>query len=159
VTPTPGALSRRRFLAAGGAVAGTTLLGSAVLAACGGGEEPSSPDGSEAPSTSGATTTDAPPQFQHLDDVQGLAAIGAAYLLTLEPTPSRGDVEEELGLEPDADAEPVTPAALLTTNAAQIHEDLVDGDVVEVDGWVLSTTEARISALAAFDAGVLDGQD
>jgi hypothetical protein len=154
VSGAPRSPSRRRFLLAGGAVAGATLAGTSVLAACSGTDEEVSPDASDAPSTSGATTTDAPPQFQHLDEVQGLAAIGAAYLLTFgDRPPTRADVEAELELdEPAAD-----PAALLTARAAEIHEDLLAGETVEVDGWVLATTEARVSALAAFDAGVLEG--
>ncbi len=72
--------------------------------------------------------------------------IGERYL---ELNPAERDarrLEGRLGLEGHAAAD---PAELLPSLRVRSAYAFSDGQVVQVDGWVLSTVEARAAALAA----------
>jgi hypothetical protein len=130
-------VTRRQVLVGSGAVAAASALGlGGLLAACSstGGSEQAAPDERSAA-------------------LAGLVAIGAAYLAGDDADGNLDDVERALGLDPGSSADPVN---LLGEHAAQIHADFESDDVVELDGWILSRTETRIAALAAFASGVLD---
>lgn len=136
-------MRRRTFLALGGGAGATVVLGSAgLLAGCGGGDDPD-------PGALGDGDGDLP-------DVDGLAAVGVAYVAA---TPDEGDemaLRDALGLAVDDATE---PTVLLAERAAEVRADFAAGPssdrVVLVDGWLLSRTEGRISGLAAFGTGDL----
>lgn len=135
-------MRRRTFLALGGGAGATLVLGGAgLLAGCAGGDDPDPGvlDGEG----------DQP-------DVDGLAAVGVAYVAT---TPDEGDeaaLRDALGLAAD---DPTAPTVLLAERAAEVRADFTAGPasdrVVLVDGWLLSRTEGRIAGLAAFGTGDL----
>jgi hypothetical protein len=136
-------VTRRQLLVGGGAATAAVLLGSGVLAACGADDE-ARPEAGSDDSTAEATI----PEGVDPDAV-GLAAIGASYVATTDDIATREDAEAALELDPGSD---LTPSELLAERADAIHADFEAGEVVELDGWVFSVTEARIAALAAFDA-------
>jgi hypothetical protein len=124
VRPGPG-LDRRRFLAL--LVAGAA--GSTVLAACG------DDDGGDA-GTPRSTVVPLPTSL-------------AQALATLAATVRRVAPE----LEPlELSVDPADPEALATA-VAELDEDtrrdLAAGDTIDVAGWVLSRTEARLCLAAA----------
>lgn len=87
---------------------------------------------------------------------QDAACIGRAVIACGAIEGRRCDLDRALmGLRGTGGVE---PAALLRTEtlARQVHRDFTDGHVVQVNGWVLSLTEARVCAVVALD---LDGTD
>ncbi|KAA0233709.1 MAG: hypothetical protein JJLCMIEE_03376 [Acidimicrobiales bacterium] len=80
-----------------------------------------------------------------LDTSTGIARVGAAYL---EAHPGEADpaaLAEQLGI-------PATDSAameFLATSSETIQTDFDTGEVVNLDGWRLSVSEARASALVA----------
>ena len=75
----------------------------------------------------------------------GIASVGTVYL---EEFPDEADADllaDQLGISPTrADA-----MAYLSSSADVIAGDFDDGDVVALQGWRLSVSEARASALIA----------
>lgn len=133
-------LTRRRFVVLGLGSAAALSVGATTLAACSGTAEVSTPE------------------VAPLPDVDGLDAIGVAYVRTTSDDTSRTAIAAALGLAAPSDAgTPFDPEALLAERATSIRGDFATGDVVELDGWVLSRTEVRIAALSAYESGVLDG--
>ncbi len=120
-------ISRRQalFLLAGGTVA----AGGAIVAfrrdGDGSPDEPH-PDGPSSPVVSGE-----------------LAVIGERYLTRVPDEASTEVLTERLDL-PEG---PVLGS--FAAVRARIHRELAEGEVVTVDGWVLSVTEARLCALVA----------
>lgn len=136
--PMPGLTRRQLLLSAGGLVV-LTAGGGIGLAACGG--------------TAGEQVGEDHPIPS---DVSGLDAIGVAYVIATPDEASREALEEALGLAVAAATDAVpAPVDLLAQRATTIRGDFHTDDVVELDGWVLSRTEARIAALAAFESGAL----
>jgi len=138
-------ITRRQLLIGAGGVMALTTTGALGLVACGGDEEPATPADATRP------------------DVDGLDAIGVAYVAVTPDEDRRDAVLAALGLDAPADADTVVddaaldPTTLLAARATSIRSDYATGEVVELDGWVLSRTEARIAALAAFRSGALAG--
>ncbi len=76
-----------------------------------------------------------------------LVAVGTRYL---EDAPEEADqaflLEQLPALEGTV---PERPGPMLGVLAPQVVADHTSGDLVELDGWVLSRTEARAAALYA----------
>ncbi len=76
-----------------------------------------------------------------------LVAVGTRYL---EVEPDEADRDELLAALPALDGEvPERPAEALDVLAEQAAADHEAGEVIELDGWVLSRTECRAAALYA----------
>lgn len=85
----------------------------------------------------------------------GARAIGRVYLAGLERRPSRRDLVAAVtaGLPGGAKAlEGHGDDELRGLIAGRVHDDFVQRATVDVDGWVLSCTEARLCALAELTA-------
>jgi len=120
-------------LAAGGAVVvGGGLIARQVL------------DDGEAP----APTTTAPPPSEPRSTMgDALVAVGARYL---EDEPQEADQAFLLDQLPALEgAVPERPGPMLGVLAPQAVADHTAGELVELDGWILSVTEARAAALYA----------
>lgn len=136
-------MRRRTFLALGGGAGATLVLGGAgLLAGCGGGDDPD-------PGALEGEGGDRP-------DVDGLAAVGVAYVAATPDEADQSALRQALGLAPDDATEPTT---LLAERASEVRADFAAGPtsdrVLLVDGWLLSRTEGRIAGLAAFGTGDL----
>ncbi|MCU0270273.1 MAG: hypothetical protein MUF83_16735 [Acidimicrobiales bacterium] len=76
---------------------------------------------------------------------QALLAVGERYLAT---HPEEADTEVLLAaLAPLGGSIPADPDTQLAVLGQQVSADYAAGDVVELDGWVLSRTEGRAAAL------------
>lgn len=120
-------------LAAGGAVVvGGGLIARQVL------------DDGEAP----APTTTAPPPSEPRSTMgDALVAVGARYL---EDQPQEADQAFLLDQLPALEGTvPERPGPMLGVLAPQAVADHTAGELVELDGWILSVTEARAAALYA----------
>jgi hypothetical protein len=142
-------VSRRRFLAwgAGGVVAAGAAAFAAVELLRGGG---GSKQTASTTATTSTTTTTAPPTAETVPagDDSALARIARRYL-ELTPDEAHTDV-----LASKLPAEFVTPAApSWAALAQQMATDYAAGDVVAIDGWRLSRTEARAATYVALTAG------
>jgi hypothetical protein len=84
----------------------------------------------------------------------GLAArLGRAYL-ELHPEEARAEALATLLYRAlDAPLRLASAAALRRRLAARVQLDFVEDEVVELRGWFLSRTEARLAALGALHAG------
>ena len=93
-----------------------------------------------------ATTAPPPPEPRSTMG-DALVAVGTRYL---EEVPEEADqallLEQLPALEGTV---PDRPGPMLGVLAPQAEADHVAGDLVELDGWVLSVTEARAAALYA----------
>jgi hypothetical protein len=93
-------------------------------------------------------------------DMAAAGRLGRSYL-TAQPAELdfqrlADDVLGSLLLPVAAEAINSTPESVLIARAKQVvADDYVAGRVVDIDGWVLSITEARLYALAAFAGGNL----
>lgn len=135
-------MRRRTFLALGGGAGATLVLGGAgLLAGCGGGDDPD-------PGALGGEGGQ--------PDVDGLAAVGVAYVAATPYEADEATLREALGLAAD---DPTEPAVLLAERADEVRADFAAGPasdrVLLLDGWLLSRTEGRIAGLAAFRTGDL----
>ena len=101
------------------------------------------------------TDTTSPPPDPLPDDaarLEGIAAVGARYR---ELVPEEATEEALLAAIPMAEELPDTPNALedeLGERRDQIRADFESGEVVDVDGWQLSRTEARLAALISLES-------
>lgn len=131
-------VDRRRFLGMVGGWAGAASLASLVpLAGCrDGGDPPSAAPGTSAPAAA-STTSPEPPSLR-----AALATLGAAVREVAPDLAPLGPDAVDLG---GTDDEVATAVAGL---APAMRRDFADGAVVEVAGWRISVTEARL-ALAA----------
>lgn len=120
-------------LAAGGAVVvGGGLVARQVLDE----EDPALP-----------TTTAPPPPEPRSTMGDALVAVGARYL---EDEPQEADQAFLLDQLPALEGRvPERPGPMLGVLAPQAVSDHTTGDLVELDGWVVSVTEARAAALYA----------
>jgi hypothetical protein len=86
------------------------------------------------------------------DDPKAAGVVGAAYLAR---APAEADRERLLALLTGdhvagyRELAAADPDALLARLRAQHRDDFAAGRVADVDGWILSLTEARLCALAA----------
>jgi hypothetical protein len=82
-------------------------------------------------------------------DRAALRPVGAAYLKAVPAESDRAKLErlllQDLGLE----ARFASPEELGRLVADRIRDDFAEDRVAQVEGWVLSRTEARLCALAA----------
>jgi hypothetical protein len=102
-------------------------------------------DGDEAAETT--TTTGPPPPEPTSSLGDALVAVGGRYL---EDHPDEADVDVLLAELPALDgAVPERPGQALGVLAEQAAADHEAGDVVQLDGWVLSVTECRAAGLYA----------
>jgi hypothetical protein len=86
-----------------------------------------------------------------LEDPCKAQAIGTAYLKTLQPDEcSPVSLARSIGV---FDAIDVDSPGMVRTLRQRVRRDFAESAVVNVDGWVLSITEARLYALAALTAG------
>ena len=93
------------------------------------------------------TTTEPPPPEPTSSVAEALAAVGGRYL---EVVPDEADEQVLLAALPALNGTvPEQPGQGLRVLAPQASEDHVTGEVIELDGWVLSLTESRASALYA----------
>ena len=93
------------------------------------------------------TTTEPPPPEPTSSLAEALAAVGGRYL---EVAPEEADEQVLLAALPALDGTvPDRPGQDLQVLAPQASEDHVTGAVIELDGWILSLTETRASALYA----------
>jgi hypothetical protein len=120
-------------LGAGGVLVGAGLVGWRLL----------DDDGEAA-----APTTTAPPPPDPASTLgDALVAVGGRYL---EVHPEEADVDVLLDeLAPLAGRVPEHPGQALQVLGPQAASDHVSGEVVSLDGWVLSRTECRAAALYA----------
>jgi hypothetical protein len=85
--------------------------------------------------------------FEHR---QSACAIGARCLKSLSPGQTAHGLTEAIAAAVGLDAETLkTRPAVKRRIAHQVARDFAEGAVVNVDGWMLSLTEARLCALAA----------
>lgn len=78
-----------------------------------------------------------------------LVAVGRRYL---RDHPDEADAAVLLAaLHALGDSVPAAPATRLAVLRDQVTADFEAGEVVEVDGWIISLTEARAAALYALD--------
>jgi hypothetical protein len=76
-----------------------------------------------------------------------LVAVGSAYL---EQVPDEADVDTLLAALPTLEGEvPDDPGHALQVLAPAVAADVEAGEVVALDGWVLTRTECRAAALYA----------
>ncbi|HYF45141.1 MAG TPA: twin-arginine translocation signal domain-containing protein [Acidimicrobiales bacterium] len=95
----------------------------------------------------GGPTTTAPPAEPAATLSDALVALGGRYLADHPDEADRGVLLDAL---PALDGRvPERPGQALRVLADQAAADHGAGDVVEVDGWVLSRTECRAAALYA----------
>lgn len=135
-------LTRRAMLALLGGGAATVLVGGTVALRArddgdGGGE-------------TGEPPPDPLPDSQARLD--GIAQVGTRYR---ELVPEEATREALLAAIPMAEQLPDTAGALegeLGERREQIRSDFANGDVVDVDGWQLSVTEARLAALISLES-------
>ena len=83
---------------------------------------------------------------------EALVAIGTRYL---ELVPEDRDIDRlvaDLGLDLDGPGDPGAAASELDELSERIAADFEAGRTVAVDGWQLSVTEARLTALIALVA-------
>ena len=120
-------------LGAGGVVIAGGLIGRRLI------------DGDDDGSTVG--TTAAPPPDPRSSVGDALVAVGARYL---EEFPEEADQALLLDALPAlGGVVPERRAAALVVLEPQVVADHEAGDLVELDGWVLSRTESRAAALYA----------
>ena len=101
-------------------------------------------DADPAPPPASSTVPPPPPPASMAD---ALLAVGTRYL---EAYPDEAEQEVLLDALPALQGEvPARPGQGLPVLADQAAEDHVTGDVVALDGWVLSRTECRAAALYA----------
>jgi len=95
-----------------------------------------------------APTTTAPPPSEPRSTMgDALVAVGARYL---EDEPQEADEAFLLDQLPALEGTvPERPGPMLGVLAPQVVADHSAGDLVELDGWILSVTEARAAALYA----------
>jgi hypothetical protein len=93
------------------------------------------------------TTTEPPPPEPSSSLAEALTAVGGRYL---EVVPDEADEQVLLAALPALNGTvPEQPGQGLRVLAPQASQDHVTGEVIELDGWVLSLTESRASALYA----------
>lgn len=126
----PAPLSRRRFLGALLALSVTGLLPRRALALL-------APGATTAPTTPTAEVE--PPPVGGLD---GVDAVGSIYLHHHPEEAATGVLRASLGLAPDRD-----PERGMDRLRRRIQADFEIPDIVAIDGWRLSRTEARWAAL------------
>ncbi len=140
-----GKLSRRAVLALLGGGAGAVVVGGAVVLRSdddGGG--PTRPDAVLDPLRD--------PLRDNPDRMDGIARVGARYR---ELVPEEATRAALLAAIPMAEELPAAPRALeeeIGAQRDQIRADFEAGDVVAVDGWQFSRTEARLAALISLGA-------
>lgn len=95
-------------------------------------------------------TSTAPSLVDHwlaaLPSSAGSRAVGESYLLAF-PKEHDADILRRLlsvDLPPIGAAESIDPSGLLRS---RIHAEFAAGEVVQVGGWILSRSEARLAAL------------
>ena len=95
-----------------------------------------------------APTTTAPPPAEPRSTMgDALVAVGARYL---EDEPQEADQAFLLDQLPALEGTvPERPGPMLGVLAPQAVADHTAGELVELDGWILSVTEARAAALYA----------
>lgn len=133
-TPSP-QLSRRAVI--GGLVASGLTAGmvGSLLSACTDGSAPDGSDpGSDGSEASGATEAE-----------QAVIRIGRRYRTDHPDEDDRDVLLERLGVTAGATGS----LRLLSSLDAQVAEDYASGRTVQVDGWVLSSTEGRAAALVS----------
>lgn len=148
--PPAGPLTRRRVLRLGGGGALALVIG----AAAGWADRRDGNDPQAAPTTTSTsttttstttTTTSTPPLVAgDLGPVDpGIVALGERVIAVT----GEGDLQTLLRLLPltddDATGDPLDRAALVT------RREFEAGDTVDIDGWILSVSEARAAAVAA----------
>jgi hypothetical protein len=134
-------LSRRAMLALLGGGAGAAVLGGAVVLRS---------DDDDGPPTPAEPTLDPLPADP--DRLRRIARIGSRYR---ELVPEEAGRAALLAAIPMAEELPEAPEALeeeLGARRDQIRSDFDSGDLVDVDGWQLSRTEARLAALISLEA-------
>ena len=120
-------------------------LGAAVVVVGGGVVGWQLLDDDDAPAS--PTTTEPPPPEPTSSLAEALAAVGGRYL---EVAPDEADEQVLLAALPALDGTvPERPGQGLRVLAPQAAEDHATGEVIALDGWVLSLTETRASALYA----------
>ena len=89
-----------------------------------------------------------------LDRPGSAIEVGLAYLRQHQDEADRARVTMALApdLERHCEPEKASRAELRTAISRQVRHDFELGRVAEVDGWILSVTEARLCALAALHA-------
>jgi hypothetical protein len=103
------------------------------------------------------------PYGQPLDvvvpDVEAAARLGRHYLASREPPPTAerllAEITQAMGPTWRDPAGPDEASAIARVRRV-VTDDYLQGRVADVDGWVLSLTEARFFALAALEFPVVD---
>ncbi len=148
--PPAGPLTRRRVLRLGGGGALALVIGAAAgWADRRDGNDPQATPTTTSTSTTTTstttTTTSTPPLVAgDLGPVDpGIVALGERVIAVT----GEGDLQTLLRLLPltddDATGDPLDRAALVT------RREFEAGDTVDIDGWILSVSEARAAAVAA----------
>lgn len=126
----------RRTVLKGLAVGGVVVIGGGLVAR-------QVLDGDAAPPPTTAPTRPPPPSTMG----DALVAVGARYL---EVVPEEADQAFLLGQLPALEGVvPERPGTDLAVLSSQVVADHASGDLVDLDGWVLSRTECRAAALYA----------
>jgi hypothetical protein len=89
-----------------------------------------------------------------IDNPRSASAIGAACLKSLPANENSIQQLTDAILTTGCDIEPMTTKQAAKSRIVnQIRDDFAEGAVVNVDGWFLSVTEARLYALVALSLG------
>jgi hypothetical protein len=85
-----------------------------------------------------------------LPDARRVRVLGRSYRAQFPAEDHPGVLTELIGAAlGNGGAAPVNHAALLSVLDAQVRSEFAAGNMVQVDGWVLARTEARLCALCA----------
>ena len=140
MSPADEGLTRRAALALLGGGAAAVLVGGTVVLR--------SRDDDDAPAA--PSTPDPLPDAA--SRLEGIALVGARYRELVPEEDDEAALLSALGMPAEL---PDTPGALEAELGAQrdrIRADFSEGEVVTIDGWTLSVTEARLSALVSLSS-------
>lgn len=87
--------------------------------------------------------------IEGLADTPGLAALGHRHLLDAPGDRDADATRKALCTDWSAEERRAAPDEVRARLGRQVRDDFAAGRVVDIDGWILSRTEARIAALAA----------
>lgn len=86
--------------------------------------------------------------------VEAARAIGEAYLRHLQVEPTRASILEHTGGALQILATARNQKAALTELVSAVRRDFQEGSVMQLEGWVVSRTEAELCALTLLPSGL-----
>jgi hypothetical protein len=130
--------------------AALALLGSGAAAVLVGGAAARELLEYDSSNTSGPPRDPLPDAAARLD---GIARVGARYRELVTDEADRAALLAAIPMAEELADEPSALEDEIGARREQIRSDFATGDVVQVDGWRLSRTEARLAALVSLEGG------